>query len=99
MMTCVYSACCGDDEFASEQLRGAAYAAQRVLDLVREIAYQVAVGLLLFQLPLLAGDLDLLVDLPEFEQQRASLGSSGVTVQLKCSRRLPLIDSSISCSV
>ena len=71
MITCVYSIRCGRSSSRFEQLRGAADAAQRILDLVRQAADQVAVGLLLLLQPLLARDLQLLVDVAEFEQQRA----------------------------
>ena len=64
-------------ELALEQLRGAADAAQRILDLVREAADQFAVRLLLLQQPLLARDLQLLVDVPELEQQRRAAVSIG----------------------
>ena len=57
-------------ELALEKLRGAANAAERILDLVREIADQLAIGLLLLVEALLARDLQLLVDVPELEQQR-----------------------------
>ena len=56
-------------ELAFEQLRGPADAAQRVLDLVRETPNQLPVRLLLLEQTLLAGDLELLVDVPKFEQQ------------------------------
>src|SRR5439155_25397429 len=49
-------------ELAFEQLRRAANAAQRVLDLVREAPDELAVGLLLLLQALLARDLQLLVD-------------------------------------
>ena len=57
-------------ELALEELRRAANAAERILDLVREVADQLAVRLLLLVQPLLARDLQLLVDVPELEQQR-----------------------------
>ena len=57
-------------ELALEQLRRAADAAQRILDLVRETADQLAIGLLLLEQALLARDLELLVDVAELEQQR-----------------------------
>ena len=57
-------------ELALEQLRRAADAAQRILDLVREAADQVAVRLLLLEQALLARDLQLLVDVAELDQQR-----------------------------
>src|SRR6185312_6474881 len=60
----------GTIELALEQLRCAADAAERVLDLVREASDQFAIGLLLLEQPLLARDLELLVDMPELEQQR-----------------------------
>ena len=70
MITCVYSIELRAVELAFEQLRRAADAAQRILDLVREAADQVAVRLLLLQQALLARDLQLLVDVAELEQQR-----------------------------
>jgi hypothetical protein len=76
MMTCVYSRSCGPVELALEQLRRTADAAQRILDLVREVADQFAVGLLLLQQLLLARDAQLLVDRPELEQQRDSISGS-----------------------
>ncbi len=54
-----------------EQLRRAADAAQWVLDLVREVANQLAGGLALVEQALLACDLELLVDMAEFQQQFA----------------------------
>ena len=56
-------------ELALEQLRRAADAAERILDLVREAANQLAVRLLLLEQALLARDLELLIDVAEFEQQ------------------------------
>ena len=78
-------------ELALEQLRGAADAAERILDLVREVADQLAVGLALLEHALLARDLQLLLDVAELEQQALPAGdpassSTGVTVQDKCSR-------------
>ena len=64
-------------EFAFEQLRRTADAAERILDLVRQIADQFAVGLLLFEQALLARSLNLLVDRPQFEQQ-AGIGDFDV---------------------
>ena len=60
-------------ELAFEQLRRAANAAQRVLDLVREAPDELAVGLLLLLQALLARDLQLLVDVAELEQQRGGI--------------------------
>ncbi len=57
-------------ELALEELRRAADAAERVLDLVREAADQLAIGLLLLELAFLARDLQLLVDLAELQHQR-----------------------------
>ena len=88
-------------ELALEQLRRAAYAAQRILDLVREIADQLAIRLLLLEQALLARDLQLLVDVAELEQQRRRRvrRSTGDTVHVRCSCGLPLTPSSSSCSV
>ena len=58
-------------EFAVEQLRGAAYAAQRILDFVREIAHQFAVGLGLIKHAFLTGNLKLLLDRPQLDQAPA----------------------------
>ena len=83
-----------------EELRRAADAAQRVLDLVREAADQVAVRLLLLEQPLLARDLQLLVDVAELDAAASRrCVSIGDTVQVRCSLFLPLTPSSISCSV
>ena len=100
MITCVYSISCGAVELALEQLRRAADAAQRILDLVREAADQLAIRLLLLEQALLARDLELLVDVAELEQQRAvACASTGETVQVRCSFGLPTTPSSSSCSV
>ena len=56
-------------ELPLEQLRRAADAAQRVLDLVGEVAHQLAVGLLLLEDARLARDLELLLELAELQQQ------------------------------
>ena len=56
-------------ELSLQELRGPANAAERILDLVREAADEVAVGLLLLEQPLLAGHLQLLVDVAELDQQ------------------------------
>ena len=56
-------------ELALEQLRRAADAAERILDLVREVADELAVGLLLLEHLRLARDLELLLDLAEFHHQ------------------------------
>jgi hypothetical protein len=84
MMTWVYSCSCGLVELALEQLRRAADAAERVLDLVRQVADQLAVGLLLFGQLLLARRLQLGVEGAEFEQQAGLPASTGVTVQSRC---------------
>jgi hypothetical protein len=56
-------------ELSLEQLRRAPDSAERILDLVREIAHELAVRLLLLVQTLLARDLQLLIDVPELEQQ------------------------------
>ena len=61
-------------ELVVEQLCSTPYAAQRVLDLVREIADQFAVGLALVMQAFLARDLDLLLDMPELEQKTLPAG-------------------------
>ena len=72
----------GSVELALEQLRRAAQAAQRVLDLVREVADQLAVGLLLVDQPLLARQAQLLLDRPQLRRAAARRSASmRVTVQ------------------
>jgi hypothetical protein len=56
-------------ELALQELSGAADAAERIPDLVREIPDQFAVRLLLLVQPLFARDLELLIDVAEFEQE------------------------------
>ena len=70
MITCVYSDRCGRSSSRSSSCAAPADAAERILDLVREAADQVAVRLLLLEQPLLARDLQLLVDVAELDQQR-----------------------------
>jgi hypothetical protein len=70
MITCVYSISVRRVELALEQLRRAADAAERVLDLVREAADQLAVRLLLLVEALLARDLELAVDVAELDEHR-----------------------------
>ena len=87
-------------EFAFEKLRGAANAAQRVLDLVRKAADEVAVRLLLLAAaaprarPSAAG---------RCAGTRSAARRRGVsigdTVHVRCNRALPATPSSISCSV
>ena len=82
MITCVYSRSSGAIELALEQLRRAAQAAQRVLDLVREVADQLAVRLLLDHQALLARLAQLLLDRPQLGEQRAvAEASMRVTMQ------------------
>jgi hypothetical protein len=57
-------------ELALQKLGRAANPAQRILDLVRETADQLAIRLLLLEQPLFARDLELLIDMAELEQQR-----------------------------
>ena len=73
-MTCVYSCRPGTLELVVEQLRRAADAAERILDFVREIADQLAIGLALVEQAFLARDLYLLLDMPELEQQALPAG-------------------------
>ncbi len=61
-------------EFAFQQLRRTADAAQRVLDLVGEVAHQFAVGLLLLGQLFFARGLQLLVDGTHLEQQARVAG-------------------------
>jgi hypothetical protein len=58
------------------------------LILVRQAADQVAIRLLLLEQALLARDLQLLIDVAEFDQQRGIVVSTGDTVHVRCS--LPL---------
>ena len=53
--------------------------AERILDLVRQVAHQLAVGLLLLGQLFLARGLELLVDRPHFEQQARTAAFHGVT--------------------
>ena len=53
----------GHVEFRIQQLRCPAHATQRILDFVRQIAQQLAVGLRQPELPFLSVDLQLLLDL------------------------------------
>ena len=64
----------GSFELALEQLRRAADAAQRILDLVREVADQLAVGLLLLEDLGLARDLQLLLELAQLEDEARVAG-------------------------
>jgi hypothetical protein len=64
----------GTIEFAFEQLRRATQGAERILDLVREIAHQFAIGLALVEQALLAGNPQLLLDGGELEHEAAALG-------------------------
>ena len=52
-----------------EQLRGAANAAQRILDFMRKVADQIAMRLALFEQPRFALDAQLAVDLAKFKQR------------------------------
>ncbi len=56
-------------EFVFEQLRGPAYATQGILDFVRQVSDQFAIGQLLLEQAFLAGRPDLLIDRPEFDKQ------------------------------
>src|SRR5574343_184094 len=75
-------------QFVLQQLRCAADAAQRILDLVRQVADQFAAGLLLFDQPFLAGRRQMVLDGLQFEQQphtgrniRTQRGHRAVDVQ------------------
>src|SRR5690242_20447744 len=59
-------------ELAIEKLRGAAYASERILDLVREIAYQLAIRLALIEHALFARDLELLIGVSKLEEIAAA---------------------------
>jgi hypothetical protein len=59
-------------ELAVEQLRRTAYATERILDLVREIADQLAIRFALVEHALLARDLELLIRVAEFEEIAAA---------------------------
>jgi hypothetical protein len=74
MITCVYSRSSGRSELALEQLRRAAQAAERVLDLVREVADQLAVRLLLRLDARLALDAQLLLDRAQLGEQAEAEG-------------------------
>src|ERR1700687_2526350 len=84
-------------ELVFEQLRGAANAAQWILDLVREAAYQVPIGLLLLQQSFLARDLELLVDVTKFQEQRRTgridhrYRAGKVQLELACDAELELL--------
>ena len=67
-------------ELALQELRRAAQAAERVLDLVREVADQLAVRLLLRVHALLALDAQLLLDRAQLGEQRQAEASMRVTV-------------------
>jgi hypothetical protein len=86
-------------ELALEQLRRAADAAERVLDLVREAADQLAVRLLL----LVERSSRAILSSRSMWRNSTSIApsstSTGVAVHDRCSRALPLAPSSISCSV
>ena len=56
-------------KLALEELRRAADPAQRVLDLVREVAHELAIGFLLLDQLRLARDLELLLELAELEDE------------------------------
>ncbi len=56
-------------ELAFQELGGATNASQRVLDLVGEAADQLAIRLLLLEQAFLAGDLELLVDVAELDDE------------------------------
>ncbi len=89
MMTWVYSLQRGGlRQFVLQQLGGAADAAERILDFVRQVADQLAVGLLLLDQALLAGGGQVVLDGLQFEQQahsgrdfRAQRGHRAVDVQ------------------
>jgi hypothetical protein len=68
MMTWVYSVSSGDSQVHRQQLRRAADAAQRVLDLVRQVADQLLGGLRLAQRALLAVLAGLLLDLDQLDE-------------------------------
>ena len=70
----------GPVEFAFEQLRGAANAAQRVLDLVRQVAHQFLVGLRKAVGAFLTVLADLLLDRNHLDQH--AVGALGTTVML-----------------
>ena len=77
MMTWVYSVSVARLDLHLEQLRRAADAAERVLDLVREVADQLLVGLRLAERALLAVLARLLLDLDQLDDARASSRRSG----------------------
>ena len=73
MMTWVYSASSSFGQFPGQQLRRAAHAAQRVLDLVRQAANDRPGGLLGVQQALLPADLQQAVHRLQLHQQAADL--------------------------
>jgi hypothetical protein len=72
-------------EFALQQLRRTADAAERVLDFVHQVAYQLAIGMLLLDQALFPGRSQLLIDWPQFDQQAGFRGIDRVdrAVQLQ----------------
>jgi hypothetical protein len=73
MMTWVYSVSSRELELHRQQLRRAADAAQRVLDLVRQVAHQFLVGLRLHLRAFLAVVARLLLDLDQLDQHALAL--------------------------
>ena len=98
MMTWVYSVSSRRVDLHLQQLRRAADAAQRVLDLVRQVADQLLVGLRLVERALLAVLPGLLLDLEHLDQHRR-LGAdrrSGLTIT--CTGRLGAAPRRLRCS-
>ena len=77
MMTWVYSVSACDSSSISEQLRRAADAAQRVLDLVGQVADQLLVGLRQAERALFAVLARLLLDLDQLDEHAVGRGRSG----------------------
>ena len=75
----------GVAQFPLQQLRRTPDSAQRVLDLVRQVTDELAVGLLLLQQLLFAGNAQLSIDQPELEQQThpGGVGRTDGTVEVQ----------------
>jgi hypothetical protein len=60
-----------------QQLGGTANAPQRVLDFMRQVTNQLAIGLLLQQKPLFIGNFQLLIQWPQLYQRQPAFGING----------------------
>ncbi|KFB72220.1 MAG: hypothetical protein AW09_002594 [Candidatus Accumulibacter phosphatis] len=72
-------------EFALQQLRRTTDTAERVLDFVHQVAYQLAIGMLLLDQALFPRRSQLLIDWPQFDQEAGFRGIDRVdrAVQLQ----------------